>query len=122
MATQTVRATSSRERAAYLQSFVDCEHGVAGAATDADGDGYNWCDECDDSNGRPCTRAPRRSAATASTTTATASSTTAAETPPARYGNIAGWNRSARSFAPATVGRTGRPKISSTDLVNELWV
>jgi CotH kinase protein/Putative metal-binding motif len=38
------------DRAAYLQTFVDCEHGVAGAATDADGDGYNWCDECDDSN------------------------------------------------------------------------
>jgi len=38
------------DRAAYLQTFVDCEHGVAGAATDADGDGYLWCDECDDSN------------------------------------------------------------------------
>jgi hypothetical protein len=37
-------------RAAYLQTFVDCEHGVAGAATDADGDGYRWCDECDDGN------------------------------------------------------------------------
>jgi hypothetical protein len=37
-------------RAAYLQSFVDCENGVAGAATDADGDGYLWCDECDDTN------------------------------------------------------------------------
>jgi len=37
-------------RAAYLQTFVDCEHGVAGAATDSDGDGFNWCDECDDAN------------------------------------------------------------------------
>ncbi|HEY4184430.1 MAG TPA: CotH kinase family protein [Polyangia bacterium] len=35
-------------RAAYLQTFVDCEHGVAAAATDADGDGWRWCDECDD--------------------------------------------------------------------------
>jgi CotH kinase protein/Putative metal-binding motif len=38
------------KRPAYLQTFIDCEHGVPGAATDADGDGYNWCDECDDSN------------------------------------------------------------------------
>ena len=37
-------------RPAYLRTFVDCEHGVAGAATDGDGDGYNWCDECDDGN------------------------------------------------------------------------
>ena len=37
-------------RAAYLQSFVDCERGVPSAATDADGDGYRWCDECDDHN------------------------------------------------------------------------
>jgi hypothetical protein len=48
-ATQTARDIVP-QRAAYLQSFVDCEHGVAGAATDADGDGYNWCDECDDSD------------------------------------------------------------------------
>jgi hypothetical protein len=46
-ATQTARAIVP-ERAAYLQSFVDCEHGVAGAATDADGDGYTWCNDCDD--------------------------------------------------------------------------
>ena len=38
------------DRAAYLQTFVDCEHGVAAASTDADGDGFKWCDECDDSN------------------------------------------------------------------------
>jgi hypothetical protein len=37
-------------RAAYLQTFVDCEHGVAAAAIDADGDGFTWCDECDDTN------------------------------------------------------------------------
>ena len=37
-------------RAAYLQTFVDCEHGVAPAASDADGDGFKWCDECDDAN------------------------------------------------------------------------
>ncbi len=49
MATQTARDIVAK-RPAYLQSFVDCEHGVAGAATDGDGDGYNWCDECDDSN------------------------------------------------------------------------
>ncbi|HVV52021.1 MAG TPA: CotH kinase family protein [Polyangia bacterium] len=48
-ATQTARALVP-ERAAYLQSFVDCEHGVAGAATDADGDGYTWCNDCDDTN------------------------------------------------------------------------
>jgi hypothetical protein len=48
-ATQTARDIVAK-RPAYLQSFVDCEHGVAGAATDADGDGYNWCDECDDDN------------------------------------------------------------------------
>jgi hypothetical protein len=49
MATQTARDMVAK-RPAYLQTFVDCEHGVAGAATDADGDGYNWCDECDDGN------------------------------------------------------------------------
>jgi len=48
-ATQTARDLVP-QRATYLQSFVDCEHGVAGAATDADGDGYLWCDECDDTS------------------------------------------------------------------------
>jgi len=48
-ATQTARDMVAK-RPVYLQTFVDCEHGVPGAATDADGDGYNWCDECDDSN------------------------------------------------------------------------
>ncbi len=49
MATQTARDIVAK-RPAYLQTFVDCEHGVAGAATDGDGDGYKWCDECDDGN------------------------------------------------------------------------
>jgi hypothetical protein len=48
-ATQTARDIVA-QRATYLQTFVDCEHGVAGAATDADGDGARWCDECDDAN------------------------------------------------------------------------
>jgi hypothetical protein len=48
-ATATARAMVA-ERAAYLQTFVDCERGVSGAATDADGDGTRWCDECDDGN------------------------------------------------------------------------
>jgi hypothetical protein len=48
-ATKTARDIV-QQRATYLQSFVDCEHGVAGAATDGDGDGYNWCDECDDTS------------------------------------------------------------------------
>ena len=48
-ATQTARDIV-QQRATYLQSFVDCIHGVANAATDADGDGYTWCNECNDSN------------------------------------------------------------------------
>jgi CotH kinase protein/Putative metal-binding motif len=48
-ATQTARDVVA-QRAAYLQTFVDCERGVSGAATDADGDGFRWCDECDDAN------------------------------------------------------------------------
>jgi hypothetical protein len=48
-ATATAREVIA-QRAAYLQTFVDCERGVAAAATDADGDGYRWCDECDDGN------------------------------------------------------------------------
>ncbi len=48
-ATATARDVVA-QRAAYLQTFVDCERGVTGAATDADGDGYRWCDECDDAN------------------------------------------------------------------------
>jgi hypothetical protein len=49
-ATATARDVIA-SRAAYLQTFVDCERGVPSAATDADGDGYRWCDECDDRNG-----------------------------------------------------------------------
>src|SRR5580698_1008541 len=48
-ATAIARDTIAK-RAAYLQTFVDCERGEAGTATDADGDGYRWCDECDDNN------------------------------------------------------------------------
>jgi hypothetical protein len=48
-ATATARQVVA-DRASYLQTFVDCERGVAAAATDADGDGYRWCDECDDGN------------------------------------------------------------------------
>jgi CotH kinase protein/Putative metal-binding motif len=47
-ATQTARDMVAK-RAAYLQTFVDCERGGA-SATDADADGYRWCDECDDAN------------------------------------------------------------------------
>ncbi|HEY4393522.1 MAG TPA: CotH kinase family protein, partial [Polyangia bacterium] len=47
MATAAARGVVA-DRAAYLQTFVDCEHGVAPAAADSDGDGYKWCDECDD--------------------------------------------------------------------------
>jgi CotH kinase protein/Putative metal-binding motif len=36
------------KRPVYLQSFVDCEHGPAGA--DADGDGYRWCEDCRDND------------------------------------------------------------------------
>ena len=48
-ATQTARDMVG-QRAAYLQTFVDCERGVSSAATDGDADGYRWCDECDDAN------------------------------------------------------------------------
>jgi hypothetical protein len=48
-ATATARAVVA-QRASYLQTFVDCERGVPSAAADADGDGYRWCDECDDGN------------------------------------------------------------------------
>ena len=37
-------------RPAYLQTFVDCENRVAGAETDADGDGFPWCDDCNDAD------------------------------------------------------------------------
>ena len=34
------------KRAAFLQSFVDCER--KGAGDDRDGDGTRWCDDCRD--------------------------------------------------------------------------
>jgi hypothetical protein len=36
------------DRAQFLQKFVDCEAGMASAATDQDGDGVRWCDDCRD--------------------------------------------------------------------------
>jgi hypothetical protein len=35
------------KRAQYLQTFVDCENG---SGADQDGDGYRWCDDCNDSS------------------------------------------------------------------------
>ncbi len=49
-ATATAREVVA-SRAAYLQTFVDCERGVPAAATDGDGDGARWCDDCDDADG-----------------------------------------------------------------------
>jgi hypothetical protein len=40
----------AQNRPQYLQSFVNCEHGVAADSTDADNDGYPWCNDCDDGN------------------------------------------------------------------------
>ncbi len=39
--------TTVADRAAYLKTFVDCEHGNG---ADADGDGVKWCDDCRDDN------------------------------------------------------------------------
>jgi hypothetical protein len=36
------------QRPTFLQSFVDCENGMS--ATDQDGDGVPWCNDCDDTN------------------------------------------------------------------------
>ncbi|HXJ22897.1 MAG TPA: CotH kinase family protein [Polyangia bacterium] len=36
------------KRAAFLQTFVDCE--LKGTGADQDGDGYRWCDDCNDSS------------------------------------------------------------------------
>jgi hypothetical protein len=36
------------ERAQFLQTFVDCERNGSGA--DQDGDGFRWCEDCNDSN------------------------------------------------------------------------
>jgi len=37
-----------QNRPTYLQSFVNCEHGIATDTTDGDHDGYPWCNDCDD--------------------------------------------------------------------------
>ena len=37
------------QRAQFLQTFVDCERSGSGA--DQDGDGFRWCEDCNDSNG-----------------------------------------------------------------------
>jgi CotH kinase protein/Putative metal-binding motif len=39
-----------QNRPQYLQSFVRCEQGNPADATDADGDGVPWCNDCDDGN------------------------------------------------------------------------
>ncbi|HVV53518.1 MAG TPA: CotH kinase family protein [Polyangia bacterium] len=39
-----------KNRPQYLQSFVACEQGSPADATDADGDGVPWCNDCDDGN------------------------------------------------------------------------
>jgi len=36
------------KRPAYLKTFIDCERGAGGA--DQDGDGFKWCDDCNDNN------------------------------------------------------------------------
>jgi hypothetical protein len=36
------------QRAQFLQTFVDCERNGSGA--DQDGDGFRWCEDCNDSN------------------------------------------------------------------------
>jgi len=46
MAVADARDTVAK-RAQFLQTFVDCEHGTG---ADQDGDGYRWCDDCNDSN------------------------------------------------------------------------
>jgi hypothetical protein len=44
-AVATTRDMMAR-RPAFLQSFVDCER--TGSGADADGDGFRWCEDCDD--------------------------------------------------------------------------
>jgi hypothetical protein len=39
-----------KNRPKYLQSFVGCERGDPASATDGDGDGVPWCNDCDDGN------------------------------------------------------------------------
>ncbi len=40
----------AQNRPQYLNSFLACENGDASQATDQDGDGIAWCNDCDDSN------------------------------------------------------------------------
>jgi hypothetical protein len=44
-------------RPKYLQTFVDCERG---GGDDADGDGFKWCDDCNDSDPNIHLGAPER--------------------------------------------------------------
>jgi len=37
------------DRAAYVRKFLGCQDGT-GDATDGDGDGFAWCNDCDDAN------------------------------------------------------------------------
>ncbi len=47
-----------QNRPKYLQSFVRCEQGNPADATDADGDGVPWCNDCDDGNAAAHPAAP----------------------------------------------------------------
>ena len=40
----------AQNRPQYLNNFLACENGDASQATDQDGDGVAWCNDCDDSN------------------------------------------------------------------------
>jgi CotH kinase protein len=42
--------TMAQARPAYLQTFLACENGDPTQATDQDGDGVPWCNDCDDTN------------------------------------------------------------------------
>ncbi len=48
----------AQKRPHYLQSFVACEGGDPSQATDGDGDGVPWCNDCDDSNASVSPGAP----------------------------------------------------------------
>ena len=47
-----------QNRPQYLQEFVACENGDPAQATDQDGDGVPWCNDCDDSNASVAPTAP----------------------------------------------------------------
>ena len=40
----------AQKRPAYLKSFLACENGDPAQATDQDGDGVPWCNDCDDTS------------------------------------------------------------------------